>query len=123
MQPIKICSPVRTRTSASKTCSVSSLKILFGKKCAYGFNFSAKLDDLWQLQLDEYAKEEQTLRVMMEKDKVVRQEKQIPSGLQVNLDQWQIALFGNRKSLDYEYLVHTAAEQDVHSLIYTRLVV
>lgn len=82
--------------------------------------FPAKLDDLWQLQLEDYDKEEQTLRVMMEKDKVVRQEKQIPSGLEVNLDKWQIALFGNHKSLDYEHLVHTAADHDVHSLIQTR---
>jgi len=108
--------------SALKTCSVSSQQILLLNEFSDGFICSAKLDDLWQLQLEEYAKEEQTLRVMMEKDKVVRQEKQIPSGLQVNLEQWQIALFGNRKSLDYEHLVHTAAEQDVHSLIYTRYV-
>lgn len=106
-----------------KTCSVSYLTLnSLNAKHAHDFDFPAKLDDLWQLQLDEYEKEEQTLRVMMEKDKVVRQEKQIPCGLEVNLNQWQIALFGNRKSLDYEHLVHTAAEHDVHSLVHTRYV-
>jgi len=75
---------------------------------------------LWQLQLEEYAKEEQTLRVMMEKEQVVRQEKQKPSDLEGNLQMWTTALFGKLDPDNYEFFLHTSAERDVNSLFNTR---
>ncbi|XP_059479299.1 programmed cell death protein 7-like [Neocloeon triangulifer] len=81
-----------------------------------------KLGDLWQLQLDEYAKEEQTLRVMMDEEKVIRRQKQEPSAFETNLELWLRTLFGRGSDCtsDYEHFFHLSAEKDPNTLISVR---
>ncbi|XP_065334890.1 programmed cell death protein 7-like [Cloeon dipterum] len=76
-----------------------------------------KLEDLWQLQLAEYGKEEQTLRVMLEEEKVNHQEKQQPSSFERNLKLWLMVLFGKEKGCvsDFE-----SFHQNVNGLVSIR---